>query len=269
MSVGDRKARLVLGSVTWGYLVWSLFPVLYALRASVNATGETPPEGFSLDPFRFALGGGETTAAFVQSMKLALITVAVAVPLGTSLAIALRHLAGRGWRILGAGLLASVAIPPVATAMVLFYLFAFVFRIGLSTQAQLIGHISYALPFVALVVWARLWFLDRSFEEQAVDLGAPPLDIVRRVLLPLLAPAIVVAATVAFTLSFNQIVISRYLCFPNECRTIPVLLFGGRSQDDPPPGAFALAVLATAVSLLTLAAGILAVRAARRRAGSA
>ena len=266
MSIGGVKGRRVLGAVTWGYLAWSLIPVLYAIRASLSATGETPPEGFSLDPFRFALEGGETTAAFVQSMKLAVITVVVAVPLGTSLALALRHLRGRGWRLLGASLLAAVAIPPVATAMVLFYLFAFVFRIGLSTQAQLIGHITYALPFVALVVWVRLWFVDRSFEEQAVDLGAPPLDVVRRVLLPMLRPAIIVAAAVGFTLSFNQTVISRYLCFPNECRTIPVLLFGGRSQDDPPPSAFALAVLATVVSLLTLAVGVGAVRAARRHA---
>jgi ABC-type spermidine/putrescine transport system permease subunit II len=258
----------VLAAVTWGYLTWSFLPVAYALRASLSATGDTPPTGFSLDPYRFALQGGETQAALLQSVKLGLITVAITVPIGTSLALAFRHLPGRVWRWLQAAVLMGIAMPPIVFAMILLYLFAFVFRIGLTTQAQVVGHGSLAIPFVTLVILIRLISLERHLEEQAQDLGAPPSEVVRRVLLPMLGPAIAVASAVAFTISFNDIVISRALCFPNECHTIPMLLYGGRSQDEPAPPAFALAVLSVAVTTAVLAVSVFALARRRARAGA-
>ena len=254
----------VLAAVTWAYLAWSLVPVAYAVRAAISATGGTRPEGFSLEPFRFALRDEETVAALGQSVKLALITAAIAVPLGTSIALGLRHLPGRGWRWVGAGLLAGIAMPSIVLAMILLYLFAFVVKIGLSTQAQVVAHSTLAIPFVTLVILLRLASFEEHVEEQAFDLGAPPNDVVTRLLLPMLGPAIVVAAVVAFTISFNDLVLSRALCFPNECHTIPMLLYGGRGADDPSPAQFALAVLSVALSTALLAAGAYAL--ARRRA---
>ena len=259
----------VLSAVTWAYLAWSFLPVAYALRASLNATGDTPAVGYSFDPYRFALQGGETQAALLQSVKLGLITVAIAVPIGTSLALAFRHLSGRAWRALRTTVLMGIAMPPIVFAMILLYLFAFVFRIGLTTQAQVVGHGSLAIPFVTLVILIRLASLERHIEEQAMDLGAPPTEVVRRVLLPMLGPAIAVASAVAFTISFNDIVISRALCFPNECHTIPMLLYGGRSQDEPPPSAFALAVVSTVVTTAVLAVCVYAFARRRARAGAA
>ena len=108
------------------------------------------------------------------------------------------------------------------------YLVLFASPFYLDTPAELLGHITLAIPFVALIVWIRMRLLDGTIEEQAADLGAPPGSVVVRVLVPLSVPALVVAATVAFAISFNELPISRYLCTPNECRTVPTLL-GGRA----------------------------------------
>jgi ABC-type spermidine/putrescine transport system permease subunit II len=255
----------VLATITWVYLAWSLVPVAYAVRASLSATGDTPPEGFSLDPFRFAFEDPETVAALAQSVRLALLTVVISVPLGTGFALAFRHLPGRAWRWMRAGLLAGIAMPSIVLAMVLLFLFAFVVKIGLNTQAQVIAHATLAIPFVTLIVLLRLLTLEDHLEEQAFDLGASPNQVVTRVLLPMLGPAIAVAAAVAFTISFNDLVLSRALCFPNECRTIPMFLYGGRALDDPSPVQFALAVSSVIASSALLALGAYALSRRRRR----
>ena len=255
----------VLGVVTWAYIAWSLVPVAYAIRAALSASGGTPPEGFSLEPFGFALRDQETVAALVQSVRLALITVAISVPVGTSIALGLRHLQGRVWRWVRGGLLAAIAMPSIVLAMVLLYLFAFAVRIGLSTQAQVVAHATLAIPFVTLVILLRLASFEDHLEEQAFDLGAPPNDVVTRILIPMLGPAIAVAAAVAFTISFNDLVLSRALCFPSECHTIPMLLYGGRGESDPSSSEFALAVMSVMITTSMLAAGAF-VLSRRRRA---
>jgi ABC-type spermidine/putrescine transport system permease subunit II len=185
------------------------------------------------------------------------------VPIGTALGLSLSHITGRGWHGVRGSLLILIALPHAALAVALFYLFAFVVRANLDATAQLAAHVTIALPFVALIVWTRTLLLDASYEEQAADLGSPPLSTLRRVLLPLCAPAIVVAAAVAFALSFNEIPLSDLLCLPNDCRTIPVVLFTSRGGDVPPT-AYAISIIATAISLGALAIAVVAVRVGRR-----
>jgi ABC-type spermidine/putrescine transport system permease subunit II len=246
----------VLGTVTWTYIAWSLLPVVAAVVGSLH------PESTSmlgLDAYRFALRGEETRQAFFQSVRLAVLTVVIAVPLGTSLGLALAHLRRGAWRVLELALFVLIAFPHAVLAVMLFYVFVFLIPSRFTTPTQLLGHVTIALPFVALIVLVRLWYVDPVYEEQAADLGAPPLSAITRVLVPLCVPAIVVAATVAFTLSFNEIPISAYLCIPNECRTVPVML-SGRAIGTVPPPALAISALATVISLGTLVIAILTVR---------
>jgi ABC-type spermidine/putrescine transport system permease subunit II len=252
----------ILAAVTWGYLAWSFLPFAVAFGVSL---GWDPLRegGLSFDAYRAALRDTEIRGAFVHSVSLALGTVVIGVPMGTALGLALTHLSGRPWRVVKAGLLAIIALPHAALGVLFFYLFIFVFRIHLNTITQLIGHITIALPFIALIVWTRLLFLDASYEEQAADLGAPPWSTLTRVLLPLCTPAIVVATTVAFAVSFNELPMSRYLCTPVECQTIPMLV--GRDGGDAPPPAMAIAVIATGLSVALLALTLLVTRALAHR----
>jgi ABC-type spermidine/putrescine transport system permease subunit II len=249
----------VLAAVTCGYFTWSFLPLAVALGVSLGWNPLTHEIVLNVDAYRTALRDTELRGAFLHSTWLAVGTVAVALPLGTALGLTLAHLVRRPWRAVGATLLVMIAIPHVALGVAFFYLFVFVIRIQLNTITQLVGHVTVALPFVALIVWTRMLFLEVSYEEQAADLGAPPRSTLTRVLLPLCAPAIVVAATVAFAVSFNELALSRYLCTPHQCQTITMLI--GRDGGDAPPPAVAIEVIATGLSVALLAVTLLVTRA--------
>lgn len=164
----------VLAAVTWGYLAWSFLPVAVALGISLGWDPLTREGDLNFLAYRVALRGTGIRRAFVHSVWLALGTVLIAVPMGMALGLVLAHLSRRPWRVMRAALIGMIALPHLALGVVLFYLFIFVVRVQLNTVTQLIGHVTVALPFVALIVWTRLLFLDASYEEQAEDLGGAP-----------------------------------------------------------------------------------------------
>jgi ABC-type spermidine/putrescine transport system permease subunit II len=204
--------------------------------------------GFDLSAYRAAFRSTQVRGVFAHSVFLAAATVVVAVPLGTAMGLGLAHLTHRRWKALGGLLLVMIALPHLALAVAFSYVLMFVVRLPLDTGPQLIGHITVALPFVALIIWTRALLLGTSYEEQAADLGAPPSSTVTRVLLPLCAPAIVVAATVAFAVSFNELPLSHDLCTLPACETVPMFL-AIRGLVDFPPRAAALGVIASGLSL--------------------
>jgi spermidine/putrescine transport system permease protein len=238
----------VLATITWAFVAWSLLPIAVAFAVSVGHDPLSATSGFDLSAYRAAFRSTEVRAVFAHSVFLAAATVMVAVPLGTAMGLGLAHLTNRRWRMVGGLLLVMIALPHLALAVAFSYLLEFVVRIYLNTGPQLVGHITVALPFVALIVWTRAVLLDTSYEEQAADLGAPPSSTVTRVLLPLCAPAIVVAAAVAFAVSFNELPLSSDLCGPPGCQTVPMFL-AVRGGVDFSPRAAALGMMASGLTL--------------------
>jgi len=238
----------VLATITWAFLAWSLLPVAVAFAVSVGHDPLSSMGGFDLSAYRAAFRSTEIRAVFAHSVFLAAATVMVAVPVGTAMGLGLAHLTHRRWKALGGLLLVMIALPHLALAVAFSYVFMFVVRLPLDTGPQLIGHITVALPFVALIIWTRALLLDPSYEEQAADLGAPPSSTVTRVLLPLCTPAIVVAATVAFAVSYNELPLSHDLCTLPACQTVPTFL-AVRGLVDFPPRAAALGLIASGLSL--------------------
>ena len=94
---------------------------------------------------------------------------------------------------------------------------------GLMTSV-LAAHVTYALPFVFLVVFPRLHKFDRSLEEAAMDLGAGPVTTFFKVTGPIILPGIVAAAIFAFTVSFDEFILSFFLV--GNSTTLPVYLWG-------------------------------------------
>jgi ABC-type spermidine/putrescine transport system permease subunit II len=182
--IREIRRPWVLAAVTCGYFAWSFFPLAVAVWVSLGwdpLTQQIQQIAPTLDAYRAALRDTELRGAFLHSTWLAVGTVAVALPLGTALGLTLAHLIRRPWRAVGATLLVMIAIPHVAFGVAFFYLFVFVIRIQLNTITQLAGHVTVALPFVALIVWTRMLLLEVSYEEQAADLGAPPRSTLTRV----------------------------------------------------------------------------------------
>lgn len=178
----------VLATITWAYVAWSFLPVALAVALSVGYDPLYSTGSLDLSSYRAVFRATELRAVFVHSVVLAAATVMVAVPLGTAMGLGLAHLTRRRWRLLGGLLLVMIALPHLALGAAFFYLFLFVVRLPLDTGAQLIGHITVAIPFVVFIIWTRVLLLGTSYEEQAADLGAPPSSTVTRVLLPLCAP---------------------------------------------------------------------------------
>ena len=202
-----------LRGITVAYLVWSLLPLLLVVVYSFNA-GDTVThwQGFSLrwwigDPSaaESIVYDPETRTPLGAQLGPGSLTTVIAVPIGTMFALGCR-----GWHswVRNAGLtimLIALVLPPIAIGAAMWLLLAYPLRSipfgefgWFGTRAQLVGLVTMFLPIVTLVVWARLVFLDREQEEMAADLGAPPGDVLGRVILPQIRLAILAGAAVVF-----------------------------------------------------------------------
>jgi spermidine/putrescine transport system permease protein len=142
--------------------------------------------------------------------------------------------------------------------MFLLFTTSFAF-IGLGTTAQVIGHVTFSMSWVVVIVRGRLATLGIDIEEAAADLGAPPLEIVRRILLPLLMPATAASLLVVFALSIDDFVVAQYLSSGADTTTVPMRIYA-QARNAPTPALNALATIMLVVTLLALVLAFLAFR---------
>ncbi|HSF60747.1 MAG TPA: ABC transporter permease, partial [Gaiellaceae bacterium] len=255
-----------------------IVPILVAIRFSFNeGRSRSTAQGWSLrwyfeDPDLSVLHDPDLRAALLQSMRLAAIAVLVTVPLGVALAIGLTRWRGRVAGGSRAVSLVTLVTPEIVMGTAFFLVFVHLLTfVPLGTVAQAIGHITFSLVFVLIIVRGRLLAIGPEYEEAARDLGASQLQAVRLALLPMLVPAIVASAIVVFAISMDDFVISQFLSSGTNTDTVPVRIYGtGRTA--PTPALNALATLTLAFTIVIALAGFLlwkTVRAARGQTGSA
>lgn len=252
------------------YIVWSIIPVAIVILFSFNdGRSRTTWQGFSTIWYTGESGSVFHDPALQSALKhtllLAVICVGVAVPLGVMLALGLQRWRGRGSGTVNTLMLLPLVTPEIVMGVALLLLFLQIFGfIGLGTWAQAIGQVTFALSYVVVVVRGRLVSIGRDYEEAAADLGAPLRDRLTRVLLPLLAPAILASAAVVFALSIDDFVITQYLAGGADTNTVSMLLYA-TARGAPTPALNALATITLVITLLTLG---LAYVVYRRFAGS-
>jgi spermidine/putrescine transport system permease protein len=248
----------VLALVAGIYIAWSILPVAIAiLFAFNNGRSRTAWQGFSLRWFTGATGSvfhdASLQGALAHTLILAVICVAVSVPLGVTLALGLQRWRGRGGGTINTVMLLPLVTPEIVMGVALLLLFLRVFPgIGLGTPAQAIGQITFTISYVVVMVRGRLTSIGPEYEEAAADLGAPPRDQLRRVLLPLLAPAIIASAAVAFALSLDDFVVTQYLSSNASTTTVSMLLYAS-ARGAPTPALNAIATVTLVLTLSTLA----------------
>jgi len=161
--------------------------------------------------------------AGLNSVGLALANTVVATTLGTMTAIAFARYSFRGKILLEILLFPPITIPwlIIGISMLIFFFWV---GIGRGLHAMLLGHVALSLPYVIMVVGARLKGHGPFLEEAAATLGASPWQAFWRVSLPVMAPAVVAAALFAFAISFDQFVISYFLAPPGTS-TLPVEIY--------------------------------------------
>jgi spermidine/putrescine transport system permease protein len=255
-----------LAIITWLYIVWSLLPVLLAIRFAFNSgRSRTALQGFSLrwftqDPNLSVLHDPTLLAALGQSLELAALTMLIATPLGTALALGLQKWRGPLSGPVNVLMLLPLVMPELVFAVGMFLLFTTSFAfIGLGTTAQVIGHVTFSMSWVVVIVRGRLATIGIDVEEAAADLGAPTHEILRRVLLPLLTPAIVASLLVVFALSIDDFVVAQYLSSGADTTTVPMRIYS-QARNAPTPALNALATIMLSVTLFALALAYFAFR---------
>jgi spermidine/putrescine transport system permease protein len=243
---------------TWAYVLWSLVPVLIAVQFSFNASrSRTEWAGFSTrwywgDPVDSVWHDPTLRHAAVQSLKLAAADVLIAVPLGVLLAIGLARWRGWGSKPSNFLMLFPLVTPEIVMGVSLLLIFTHVFTfIHTGTVAQILGHVTFSISYVVVIVRSRLFSIGRQYEEAAADLGAPPMVALTRVLLPLLTPAIVASAAVVFAISLDDFVISQWLSSGGGTDTVPIVIYGA-TRAAPLPSTNAIATIMMVFTLLSL-----------------
>jgi spermidine/putrescine transport system permease protein len=214
--------------VSYGYLVTVLM-FIYLPILIMMAMGFNQSSSYEL-PFHFDLVWYEHLSANEvlwragrNSVLLALASSAVSSIIGTMAALAFARHRLRGQAVLQLLLFPPMAMPwlILATAMLIFFYRS---GIGRGLHAMLLAHVALALPYVIIVVGARLRSFGQDLEEAAATLGANPWQTFFRVTLPMIAPGVAAAALFAFAISFDQFVTSYFLS-PPGVSTLPVEIY--------------------------------------------
>jgi len=258
-----RKPR-ILQTTTLLYLAWSLLPVLIAVGFSFNdGRSRSAWQGFSLhwwtaDPTDSLLHDAAMRAAMEQTFKLAIITVLISVPLGTLFAIGIDRWHGRPARAANFTMLLSFVVPEIILGVSLYILFTNLLSgvVSLGTNAQLLGLISFQISYPVIIVRARLLSIGPEYEEAAMDLGATPSQAIRRVLLPLLAPAILASVALVFADCVDDFVTVAALSGDASSETLAQKIYSA-ARSSPTPEVNAAATMMLITTLLVIAGGLL------------
>ena len=180
-------------------------------------------EGFTLHWYKVLLQDQEVMLALRNTLIIAIVSTVFATVIGTFAALALQRYRFPGYTISESLLYIPVIIPEVVMGISLLVFFVQAgFRLGLLTIT--LSHIAFNIPFVALVVRARLHGFDKAIEEAAMDLGANEFTTFWRVTLPTIMPGVMAGAMLAFTLSLDDYVITYFTAGPGST-TLPLRVF--------------------------------------------
>jgi spermidine/putrescine transport system permease protein len=201
--------------------------------------------------FQHLVNNDRLIHASVVSVLLAITNMLVATMLGTMAAFAFARYQFRGKSLLQLLLFPPITIPWLIIGTSMLVLFFWI-GIGRGFHSLLLGHVALSLPYVIIVVGARLKGVSSAFEEAAATLGATPWKSFWRITVPLMAPGMVAAALFAFAVSFDQFVISYFLAPPGET-TLPVEIYSAiRKGFTPEVNAISTIIILFSMGLMML-----------------
>ena len=239
-------------------LIFSLFPFYYAVITSFK-TGtalfevDYIPKSFSWDNYATVLGSGKFVANIVNSLFVAGVTTLLSLFLAVTAAYALSRVR---FRFRGALLLVVLSVSMFPQIAVLSGLFETVRAFGIynTAWALIFSYMIFTLPFTVWVLTTFMRDLPLEVEEAAIVDGATPWEIVVRIFLPLLWPALVTTGLLAFIAAWNEFLFALTFVLNDDKRTIPVgiALLSGTSEHETPWGNIMAASVIVTVPLVVL-----------------
>jgi spermidine/putrescine transport system permease protein len=207
------------------------------------------------DPFDSLLHDPALRGAMVQTFRLSIITVLLAVPIGTLFAIGVDRWRGRPAAGANFLMLFSFVVPEIILGVSLFLLFLNLFQnvFQLGTIAQIMGLVTFQMSYPFIIVRARLLSIGPEYEEAAMDLGGTPNQALRRVIFPLLWPAILASIALVFADSVDNFVTVRYLSGSADTEPLSVKIYSAaRSSPTPAVNAAATVMLISTMLVITV-----------------
>ena len=256
-----------LEGFTWLYLLWSLVPVGIAVLFSFNdGQSQSVWQGFSwrwyfADPVNSVLHDPNLHAAVIQTVRLAVYATVITVPLGVAFALGINR-----WRSYTAStfnfvLILSFVIPELIFGVAMFFVFTVLFTtVGLGTLAETLALVTWNLSWPAIIVQARLVTIGKQYEEAAADLGANYWQTMRRVLLPLLTPAIFASAVLVFSSVIDDFVLVDLLNSNSGNTPMSVYIYSQQHGGNGRPALNALGTIMLVMSFVIVVIGYIGYR---------
>ncbi len=222
--MSEKKPSLGLRLYAFLAYAYIYLPIILLIVFSFNSQKlNVRWEGFTLHWYGVLFRDQDVLMATRNTLIVAFVSTLLATIIGTLAALALQRYRFPGYTLAESILYIPVIIPEVVMGISLLVFFAMInFRLGLTTIT--LSHIAFNIPFVTLVVRARLHGFDKSIEEAAMDLGANWLITFWRVTLPTIMPGVLAGALLAFTLSLDDYVITYFTAGPGST-TLPLRVF--------------------------------------------
>ena len=240
--------------------IYLFIPVAYTIVFSFNDSGKSNItwQGFTFEKWLNPCGAPRVCEALGNSVKIGLLATIFSTILGTLIAFAIGRYAVRGRSASNHLIFLPMATPEIVLGASILSLFL-VFQINPGFWPTVIAHVVFCVSFVVVTVKARIASLDPRLEQAAMDLYANEFQTFRRVTLPLVAPGIAAAALLAFSLSFDDFIITNFNS--GTVTTFPKFVYGAAARGIPAQAN----VIASAVFFLALAMVIIGQVVSRKR----
>lgn len=231
-------------------------PIVVLIVFSFNASRLSASwQGWTLKWYRVLIEDQALLEATWNSLLIAVVSTTIATTLGVGVALGLERLPIRQRQLVEGGLLLPLVVPEVMMGVALLLFFVMV-KWPLGIWSIIVGHVAFNLPVVMVIIRARLRRLDPHLEEAAFDLGATAWQVFRCVTLPLLQPAVLGAALMAFTISLDDFIVTFFTAGPGAT-TLPLKVYSMiKSGLSPEINALSALLVLISMGLIALSLGL-------------
>ena len=249
--MAQRLSRSLIGFTALVYFLLHL-PILVLVIFSFNSSRYVVWTGLSLNWYKRLLERPDILAALKASLIVGICSTLVSTILGTLIALALARHKFKGRTLFEGLLYVPIVTPEIVVGISLLILFA-AFKIPLGLSTITIAHIAFNISFVVVVVLARIQGMDQNLEEAAMNLGADEITTFWKITVPQLWPGILAGALLAFTMSFDDFVITFFVSGVGST-TLPLLVYGMvRKSIEPSINAISTLILIVTTATIYLA----------------
>lgn len=249
----NKTAAIVLGVISSFVMTIVYLPLFIVLINSFNTSMnmDWPPPGFTITWWEKAFGSGGLIVALSTSIVIALCASAIALVLGTLLAIALSRYKFFGKDSVGLMVILPIALPGIVTGLALNNAFRTVLGMQLSMATVIIAHATFCIVTVYNNVLARLSRTNKNLEDASADLGAGVFTTFRLVTLPQIGSALIAGGLLAFALSFDEIIVTTFTA-GSGVETLPIWIMNNMFRPGKAPVVDVVAVTTVLISVVPL-----------------